>query len=67
MRIYSVRRLRKWVSRMVRISVVILEKPRKGSIWSRQRQNFIDYLGSGDADQKFPTIEEAIKTADELT
>ena len=26
--------------------------PRKGGIWSRQRQNFIDYLGCGHGDNK---------------
>ena len=41
--------------------------PRKGAIWSRHRQNFIDYLGSDHNDGvKFATAEEAIKVAEEL-
>ncbi len=41
--------------------------PRKGAIWSRHRQNFIDYLGNyHNAGVKFATVEEAIKAAEEL-
>lgn len=39
--------------------------PRKGGIWSRQRQNFIDYLGRGGL--QFETVEEARRAAEELT
>lgn len=39
--------------------------PRKGGEWSRQRQNFIDYLGRGGL--QFATVEEARKAAEELT
>lgn len=41
--------------------------PHKGAIWSRHRQNFIDYLGSDYNDGvKLATVEEAIKAAEEL-
>lgn len=39
--------------------------PRKGGIWSRQRQNFIDYLGSRGL--QIATVEESIKAVEELT
>lgn len=39
--------------------------PRKGGIWSRQRQNFIDYLGSGGF--QIATVEEVLKSLEELT
>ena len=44
--------------------------PRKGGIWSRQRQNFIDYLGSGESgnkDLKFASTDVCEAIVDELT
>ena len=38
---------------------------RRGAIWSRHRQNFINYLGNGGGN--FATEEDAIKAAEELT
>ena len=44
--------------------------PRKGTIWSRHRQNFIDYLGSGKSGKnelKFASTEVCEAIIDELT
>ena len=44
--------------------------PRKGTIWSRHRQNFIDYLGSresGNNDLKFASTDVCEAVIDELT
>lgn len=40
--------------------------PRKGGIWSRQRQNFVDYLGSRKG-ENVATVDEAVMAAEELT
>ena len=42
--------------------------PRKGGIWSRQRQNFIDYLGGGsNMGVKVASVEVCESIIDELT
>ena len=42
--------------------------PRKGGIWSRQRQNFIDYLGKNhDPSENIASVEEVRKALSELT
>lgn len=40
--------------------------PSKGGIWSRQRQNFVNYLGHREG-TRFATVEEAVSAAEELT